>query len=358
MVGVNSRILMYDGTLKFAQDLVIGDKVMGPDSGPRIVTAISLGESEMFEIQQSCAINYAVNNTHLLSLKKASSSNFSESIMFIRNKRNKPYPNEPLINNIVIKDYIDKANSWKYFFRGYTAGLINFTAQEVPVDPYYLGIWLGDGTSVSTKITSADIEIETWLMNFAEELSFCLKKKKTTHSIAVDYTLIERGKGKNRMYSKLKKLNLVRNKHIPQIYISNSKDIRLKVLAGLLDTDGYYVKHGYDITLANKTLAYDVKRLADSLGYRTNIREKKTTCQNKEFKGIAWRLTIYGNVQEIPVLIERKKYVHNGKRTHKEEGLSSLKVKSVGRGKSVGIEVDGDNLLCLADGTVLFNDKL
>jgi intein/homing endonuclease len=342
-------ILMYDGTLKYVQDVIVGDKVMGPDSTPRTVLATSLGESEMFEIKQSCAMTYVVNDVHILSLKKAKSTNCE-----------KIYQSSSDIVNIPIKEYLSKSKKWKYFFRGYKAGCFNFPAQPVTVDPYLLGSWLADGDSIRLTLTSMDSEVSNWWIQFAKNNELLCRIEDTNGDKAKRFHLRSISGKYNHVWDEFKKLNLESNKHIPQCYISNSKEIRLKLLAGILDGDGYYSskKHGYEITLANEVLANDVKRLADSLGYRTNIREKRTTCQIKGFVGKAWRLTIFGEVWEIPMLVERKKYVHNGKASNKEIGLSSLKVRSIGWGKYAGILVDKDNLFCLADGTVTHNSVI
>ena len=347
-LGLGAEILMYDGTLKKIEDVSIGDEVMGPDSQPRTVLELSKGESELYNVIQSCADDYVVNASHILSLKKSQSAKDDRSNRQPQGR----YPNEPDVVNIPIKEYLEKSEKWRYFFRGYKAGCIQFKEKAVSIDPYLLGLWLGNGTKRTSSITDANKETVLWLMEFSEKnklrLSESYKKGCST------YRLCGTDESENTFLKELKCLNLICNKHIPQTYISNSKSVRLRLLAGLLDTDGYCADHEYEITLANERLARDTKRLADTLGYRTYIREKETSCQNG-FKGIAWRLTINGNIWEIPCNVERKKYKETGKTTHKENYLSSIKVVPIGRGKYAGIAVDKDNLFCISDGTVIHN---
>ena len=358
-LGVGTEVLMYDGTLKKIEDIVVGDRVMGPNSLPRNVLCTDKGQSNLYYVEQSCATNYIVNENHILSLKKAKSVVGASSNAYggIYNR----YSNLPDIVNIPIKDYLNQSKKWKYFFRGYTAGFISFEEQPIPIDPYFLGLWLGDGTSRQPEITSGDAEIVKWLENYCKSLGATLvekdkrENKSSTYRVRFRPTVVTSFECPNPVWEEFKRLNLVLNKHIPLCYIANIKEIRLKVLAGLIDTDGSYARHGYEITLANETLAKDVKRLADSLGYRTNLRKKKTTCQIKNFLGTAWRLSIHGNVWEIPCLIERKKYIHTGKYSHKENNLSSINVTPLGWGEYAGIAVDGDNLYCLSDGTAVHN---
>ena len=350
----STLVLMYDGTLKKIEDIQVGEQVMGPDSTPRTVITTSRGESEMYKIEQSAADTYVVNDIHILSLKKAQSVNCS---LGKDRKANKRYGSWPGIVNMPIGTYLEQSKKWKYFFRGYKAGLIKFKEQPVPIDPYLLGVWQGDGTSTQPEVTNSDQEIIDWLQKYCEDNNLRLSTKEKVENNTFLHRICKGNNDRNLVWGEFKKLNLVKNKHIPQIYISNSKEIRLQVLAGIIDTDGWHRadRHGYDIGLANKVLAYDVKRLADTLGYRTHIKEKKTTNQNPDFKGKAWRLSIYGDVWEIPCKVKRKQYIHNGKHSHKEKYLSSLKVTSIGWGKYAGIGVDKDNLYCLSDGTVTHN---
>jgi hypothetical protein len=359
-LGLGTEVLMYDGTLKKIENICIGDVLMGPDSKPRKVLDTSIGESELYEVEQSCAMTYVVNEAHILSLRKAKSAIGACSKS--NGKKYDKFTDYPDTVNISIGDYLQKSKKWKYFFRGYTAGCINFKSSLVPIDPYFLGVWLGDGNSRQPQITSADPEIVTWLAEYCADIGARLSvtnnkenKKAANYGIRFRPEIKTKFSYPNPVWEEIKKLNLAMNKHIPQCYISNSKEIRLKLLAGLIDTDGHYTRHGYEITLANEILAKDVKRLADSLGYRTNLRKKITTCNYNNFVGVGWRLSIYGDIWEIPCLVERKKYKHTGKFSHKENGLSSLKIKSLGVGPFAGVTVDKDSLYCLSDGTVVHN---
>jgi len=355
-VQIDQNILMFDGTLKKAKDIKVGDLVMGPDSISRTVLETSRGASELFEIHQSQADNYTVNEYHILSLKKTQSARDDRS----NRQPNGRYPNEPDVVNISIKDYLKKSDKWKYFFRGYKAGLITFSEQPVPIDPYLIGVWLGDGFSKQPIITSADIEIVQWLEDYCAKNNLKLSISDKRNNKSANYRLCKTSGLLNPLWEEFKKLSLVSNKHIPQCYISNSKEIRLEVLAGIIDTDGHHRadRHGYDIALSNEQLANDVKRLADTLGYRTHIQKKKTTCQVEGYEGTTWRISIYGDVWEIPCKIKYKQYIHNGKQSNRENYLSSIKVESIGEGEYAGIGVDKDNLFCLADGTVTHNSYI
>ena len=102
---------------------------------------------------------------------------------------------------------------------------------DLPIDPYVLGVWLGDGTSTKAEITSADAE-------FLERLSG--------------------------------------NKHVPEIYLRASVDQRLALLQGLMDTDGYVDVYGRcDLTTVREALAESACELVAGLGFRPTLAKKR-----------------------------------------------------------------------------------
>ncbi len=62
---------MFDGTLKNVEDIKVGDKLMGDDSTPRNVLSITSGKEQMYWVRQNKAIDYRVNESHILSLKRS-----------------------------------------------------------------------------------------------------------------------------------------------------------------------------------------------------------------------------------------------------------------------------------------------
>jgi len=69
---IGTKIWMYDGTLKPVEEIKTGDKVMGSDSKPRNVLSTTKGNGQLYKIKQEHAIDYIVNDSHILTLKKAS----------------------------------------------------------------------------------------------------------------------------------------------------------------------------------------------------------------------------------------------------------------------------------------------
>ena len=163
---------------------------------------------------------------------------------------------------------------------------------QLPVPPYVLGAWLGDGTSANNGFTSADTEIldqirlagvaVTYVGTPARPYGYRLGD--TTMQITADsrHGLV------NDFANSLRRFGLTRNKHIPVAYLRASEGQRRELLAGLLDTDGYCCPWGeVQFSVTSERLARDVRHLVASLGYKCNIRSKRARVNGKDC-GTAW----------------------------------------------------------------------
>lgn len=156
------------------------------------------------------------------------------------------------------------------------------------------------------------------------------------------------------------------NSRIPEQYLVNSEEVRLQVLAGLIDSDGNYWQGGYHFSNTNYQLVCDVKNLSDSLGFCTRMGGGTRYCKVLGRDYSSWCVTISGELDRIPVKIARKKVQTDwsAKTSHKDWGtidgvhptvVSSLKITSVGEGDYISITTDGDHRFVLGDGTVTHN---
>ena len=348
--AVDTPILMYDGTIKMVQNVEIGDLLMGDDSTPRKVLSLARGIDEMYDIIPIKGDKYTVNQEHILCLRASSYPSFNTN----DNKRNHSYnvqwvednqfqsktftfnpndlenrkkqeteaknfiktiTNEQVIE-ITVNDYL-KLSKWKRaVLKGYRVG-VEFPEQELPIDPYMIGYWLGDGKNRDSVIT--DVRNSDYSYGISEFTDLALKD-----------------------------LNLLNNKHIPQIYKSNSRENRLKLLAGLIDSDGHLskCKTGFEFTQKNETLMDDVIFLARSLGFSCYRNVKKTSVKN-----MALRINIYGEgIDEIPT---RKKA--NLTKEVKDVLVTGISVKHVGRDNYYGFVIDKNCRFLIGDFTVTHN---
>lgn len=134
---------------------------------------------------------------------------------------------------------------------------------ELPIDPYILGLWLGDGRSSGGTITNADEHIWTEIEKRGYVLGNDISGKSKQN--CQDRTIYG-------LTTKLKELNLYNNKHIPPIYLRASVNQRLELLRGLMDTDGNVnsVRKQAVFTTVKKDLSDQVRELILSLGQRVN----------------------------------------------------------------------------------------
>ena len=140
------------------------------------------------------------------------------------------------------------------------------------------------------------------------------------------------------------------------------KDIRLSILAGILDSDGYYDNKGkgYDVTLKSEKLLDDIIYLARSLGYCAYKVPCKKTCTNSKngpVTGDYFRTFISGNnLSEIPCKLQRKQAINRNQ--CKSVLKYSIIVTKLEVGDYYGFEIDGNKRFLLGDFTVTHNTTL
>jgi len=141
------------------------------------------------------------------------------------------------------------------------------THQCLPVDPYVLGAWLGDGHSAGCRITGEQDDIQT-IINAIEYAGYKWRRvslgNKPDHVWTISVT---NGRSKPTLSNDLKKAGVLRNKHIPSQYFVSDVKQRVALLQGLMDTDGTISESGQcEFTQMSGQLADDVKKLLNSLG--------------------------------------------------------------------------------------------
>jgi phage terminase large subunit-like protein len=152
----------------------------------------------------------------------------------------------------------------------------------LPLSPYALGYWLGDGSSYRADITmAAEVEVEVCSILKSEGL-FIRKRSSDGSKLTLSFDLKpSKIRDKSALWAALKSLNVDRNKHIPSEYLRAARDQRLSLLQGLMDSDGTISKDGKCCVFVqkSKTLADGFCELLSSLGikYSTQLKRKKCT---------------------------------------------------------------------------------
>lgn len=328
-----TKFVMFDGSLKNVEDIVVGDILMGPDSTPRTVLATTSGFDDMYKIIPTNGIPHTVNSKHIIRTIFKSTTN--------------------IIKNITAPEYIahiTKTPRAKELYGLERIG-IEFKHKDVILDPYVLGVWLGDGDSYDNDICCSDIEIIEYLNDYikGKHLQLSISKyNNTDRAINVGIRNIE-GYNVNVFRNALKTLNLFNNKHIPDDYIKNDRIVRLQLLAGLIDTDGYLdvKKHNFEITQKRKNIADAIVYIARSLGIKTSV--SVLHHGSKTY----YKVKLLSNCDMIPTKVKRKQCPVHKKALNSNK--TTFDIQRVGYDKYYGFELDGDHLCLLEDFTITHN---
>jgi len=346
-----TELLMHDGTVKKVEDIVVGDVVMGDDSQPRKVLECGSGRAPMYHVSQSNGDSYTVTDDHVLVLSR-------QAHTAPKGTRFKDRYSTDCFLEISAKDYATKPTWFKRTWKGYKVG-VDFPSQELPLEPYYLGVWLGDGDTRTPGITAGDAEVVDYMRGYANRLGLELSEKPQQGCLRL--YLCRHGKH-NPATQKLQDLDLLMpmegssrcdsRKHIPHIYKQNDRTSRLQLLAGLIDSDGSHQKNrGFIFVNTNKVLADDTCWLARSLGFKSFVLKVNTSIKKLNYRGIAYRVYVQGKISEIPTRIARKRGVDSAKATNR----TTIKVTPVGEDAYYGFLLDGNHRYLHSDFTVTHN---
>jgi superfamily II DNA or RNA helicase len=326
-------ILMYDGTIKKVEDIVVGDRVMGDDGTPRTVLELHNGIDDMYEIRPLKGKPFIVNKGHIMSMYR------------LKDKRK----DGPSIEEASIGEYIKFAPYHKTILKLRRPNGFDFeeSKKNMPLDPYFLGLCLGDGSITSSlSITTQRQEIVEYLYSFAKQYNMYIRvaEKKGTNNKSKSYFLSKGcGRGGNPIINAIKDIGLYNrksgDKFIPIQYLTSNKENRYKLLAGFLDTDTYYNKSGkgYEYCSKSETMMKQFVLLCRSLGLLCSGYSCKLVDGVKYY-----RTGIYGNLENIPVRVGIRKGAN--RIINKNPYVVGFKVEYVGKGEYYGFTTDGNHL--------------
>jgi deoxycytidine triphosphate deaminase len=166
------------------------------------------------------------------------------------------------------------------------AGAAQYPRKELPIDPYVLGAWIGDGTRAQAEITCAD----TGILEQIELAGYAVAAQRTrplTYRIGGTGHTRDALTGRMAMNaslsSTLRWTGLLGQKVIPNDYLQSSVPQREALLAGLMDTDGYVDTLGRcDLTTVDERLAHSYFELVASLGFRPTLATKRAVLDGRD----------------------------------------------------------------------------
>jgi DNA-directed RNA polymerase beta subunit len=399
-----TEILMWDGTSKRAKNIMIGDVLVDDLGNPTNVRTTCSGVKNMYDVipDKHNFMKHRVTDNHILTLKirghksiiqsTRKDRNYSHIVEFLNREETKlqeKYFNsfkeaEEFVNSfddddtldITIENYLKLNKRTKDSLVLFKTEGIHWTKKDVEMDPYLLGMWLGDGLSTGSGFAlnyKTDAETLAYWENWAQENGALITRgkrykfsvvsqKNKEASVAGVCNRVEEAPLKKY----LRKYNLLNNKHIPNHYLTNDRETRLKVLAGLIDTDGSVRAKGHEIRIcqgpANYRIIEDAYTLAMSLGFSCGVKEGQSLKKSGIKKFSTYKeLTITGHkICEIPTLLPRKKLEPIEDKTllvrSKSYMCSKFSLVEVGDGPYVGWQLqDKRGRFCLKDGLAVHN---
>ena len=316
-------------------DLKVGDYVIGSNGkSQKVLGVYPQGERDIYRIdftdntKSFCDVEHLWNvNTYKMRSKKLWKNNVSH---YNPDLSFKTLKTSELMSDIKVK------NGYNYRMPNLTP--VDFNEVNVDIDPYIMGLLLGDGCITGHNqphITTSDEFISEKLNKF-------------------DYIKVSKQKIRKDEYKQLYKLSLLKKleylksinlydcnsetKFIPNDYLYNSVKNRELLLQGLIDSDGYVNKNGLIIyTTVSKKLSENVRELVLSLGgcVRTNIKQKTYRYNGVKKNGkTSYNLSISfpHDIGVIPCTLPRKlervsyrshykfnKFIKSIEYSHKEE---------------------------------------
>lgn len=350
----DSLIATPDGFIRL-DTLKVGDYVIGSDGKPTKVLGIYPHEkpSRCFEITFKDGRTARCNDEHLWCVKT-------------RGKEPKILPLSKIMEN-----YLQPSKDGKHLGHRYSIplpGPIQFNSKKVSVDPYVLGVLLGNGCLTEKNLTVSSGNIEVPL-----EVAKILNTKtrvRTTNSYS--YAFINPDNDCSTKYIRTKDMlsdhpDLIKakshNKYIPEEYIYNDIETRWSILQGLMDTDGTITKDKYHLhfSTTSERLKNDIIAIIRSLGYTAHaIIDNRT----KYKSGICYNIYISSvpDNEKIRFFRVNKKSLKRAKeaakyKTRKKMGwINIMSIKEVEPTKQRCIKVQNpDHLFVCQDFVVTHN---
>ncbi len=282
------ELLLFNGDLKSQNCLEVGDELMAAEGKPLLLTDKRQSLEDTFEIRPIKGPSFLLAANDYIHLVRTGCDT------------------TPQTKTLAMWEYFQQSAHFKSVHLLYRSS-VDFSAPvEVPIDPYFLGLLLGDGCfkNATPSITTPDAEIIAYCFAISEKMGLQVRIHQIPGNQANSYYFSTPPGAANPLTQKLKALGLYdklsSEKFIPKIYKMADKTTRSAILAGLLDTDGYMLHKTFEYTTASKQLALDVAFIAQSLGLMALPKEKTVDGQ------VYYRFCIYGDFRDIPIKIGRK----------------------------------------------------
>ncbi len=354
---LSSNILTPSGYVKMGE-IVYGDQVIGKNGKPTTVTGVfPLGKVQCYKVTFSDGSSTEVSDEHLWNVQTI-------------NYRSK-YPQK--WDTVMTKDIKDDLFNYRgdYQYSIPMVEPVEFNYQTTPIPPYLLGALLGDGclSQESVYFSNPEIDIQNKVKSLLPE--GVLLKNISDDKLNFRISIGNIGGQKNPLLDDLRDLKLIgtksNSKFIPECYKFNTSEVRLEVLRGLIDTDGYLQVHPkgkigclVQYTTVSKQLCEDVKFMCQSFGGTVIVNSKypKFTHNGLKKTGqLAYTLTIRLPKNIVPV--SSKKQLDKFQEKSKYQPVRFIQsIEDIGFQKAQCIKVDAEDHLYVCDDFIVTHNTL
>lgn len=336
--ALGTRVLLYDGESCPVEEVRVGTQLLGPDSYPRTVLQLKRGFSEkpLVEVVPIKGNSFICNREHVLTLVNSETRKGPQGVFDVSIEE-------------FLKFHKTLQTTLKLFRRPAVA---HWKDSTLLLDPYFLGVFLGDGSFSygNVAVSKPDPEIRALCFEQARVWGARIKEEGTPNNPSFFF------REAHILRTALGLLGLrdvqCGGKFVPTEYLRGSRETRSQVLAGLLDTDGSLVNNGYDFISKSQELSQGVVFLARSLGLAAYLRPCHKGCQTGAV-GEYFRVSISGDCSGLPLRIPRKKAAP--RRQAKDVLRTGFTIRDLQPGDFYGFTLTGDGRYCLEDFTVTHN---
>jgi len=356
-LGLGTLVLMDDGQTRPVEDVCVGDRLMGPDGSARTVLSTTVGHGSLYRIDPVKGQPWVCNDAHVLTLVNTSSDE---------------------VVDVGLDEWHKKSRWFKHLYKLFSVGVDNFrrTSSDPSIDPYFLGVWFGDGTKGTRRVAEVDVisgvqiskpdpEIRALCYDMAHKWDLRVHVSDIDGGQCPTYSIVDEKptghkrdgtfvSGNNLLLNALRDLVGTTSQIPPEIRLG-SREVRLQFLAGFLDADAEMRSNCFYITQKRIDWAEAVWWIARSLGLCATMSPRTARDQNGT-EGTYHVVTISGNTDQIPTRIPRKQA--SPRKQKKIATRTGFSVTPLGNGDYYGFTLDGDGRFLLGDFTVTHNTIL
>lgn len=257
--------------------------------------------------------------------------------------------------NEIIEDYKkENKNGFVYNYSIPATKAIQKSKKNLGIDPYWLGLYLGDGLKGSPTICSEDDFIINYCIDYAKRIGadYSIRVDPVKSNGTFKYIRINQGRQYNSIIDYLRKYNTFYEKRIPEEYLDSCIEDRMELLRGLFDSDAYSDKTGrVEFNTSYIPIYEGMKKLLLELGILFKVDKKKSTYtkNGQKFNGLdTYRFQIYTYEKVFKLERKLKNIVKKPNvRTLRKDRSTIKDINKLNKAQAYCIQVDNETSLFL-----------